>query len=309
MSQAKIIEFSEVVKNAQDALNYIPMPEPEVEELSMGEVAEELSKELEFAEGLDEELSDEIGSDSVEVITFSEEGEGAEEEENKSMDSLAIPGSDFVQYEEPEPEPEPEKNWADDRDVSKFMEYIVASYPDGIPRHDGYSMTGCERAYNYLNRLNKEISEAIRMDNDDNLEPEVLEDVRVKIMRDMIMLKDRLSQLRKEVKDKNKKASEEPDDLVKEATTPKIQLVATPFERAIAGIIINSVISAGHPFEDVYEFLKDKYDLSERDELSILQLVMDSGHHIFKDRGMIGEDKGKDGDKPKGLDFLKNYFA
>ena len=84
----------------------------------------------------------------------------------------------------------------------------------------------------------------------------------------------------------------------------------TPFERAISGILINSVVSAGHPFEDVYDFLKEKYSLTDREELAILQLVMDHGMPIFKDRGTIGKtpEKGKETES-HGIDFIKNYFG
>ena len=46
-----------------------------------------------------------------------------------------------------------------------------------------------------------------------------------------------------------------------------------------------------------------------------MQLVMDSGYHIFKDRGSIGDDSdGSEldaGGNPKshGVDYIKNYFA
>ena len=86
-------------------------------------------------------------------------------------------------------------------------------------------------------------------------------------------------------------------------------MVVTPFERAICGIIINSVVSAGRPFETVYEFLKEKYDLNEREELSVLQILKDMGHPLFKDRGTIGNKNKEDGEVYQGIDFITNYFA
>ena len=56
---------------------------------------------------------------------------------------------------------------------------------------------------------------------------------------------------------------------------------------------------------DTFEALKEKYDISEREELSIMQICMDSGFPIFKDRGTVGS--GETGDIA--LDFVKNYFA
>ena len=77
----------------------------------------------------------------------------------------------------------------------------------------------------------------------------------------------------------------------------------------IAGIIINSVVSGGKPLEEVYDFLKEKYDLSDREELAIMQVIMDSGYPIFKDRGTFSSKKNKDGAKGHGIEFIKNYFA
>ena len=127
----------------------------------------------------------------------------------------------------------------------------------------------------------------------------------------------RSQDLARELKDATREMSKVAmsfSDMKKEATTPGIQVVATPFERAISGILINSVVSGGKPFEDVYDFLKEKYDLSDRDELSIMQLVMDSGYHIFKDRGAIGDDSDSElgsGGNPSshGVDYIKNYFG
>ncbi len=83
----------------------------------------------------------------------------------------------------------------------------------------------------------------------------------------------------------------------------------TPFERAISGIIINSVISAGNPLEDVYKKLKKKYDITDREELAIMQLVTDMGFPIFKDRGTYSVKDGEEDDDAQGMDFMKNYFA
>ncbi len=245
-----------------------------------------------------------------------------------------IPGSETPL--EKEKKEEKETNWASDRDVAKFHNYLVEAYPSGIPRHDGNSTVGCERALSYLKSLNREISEALRMDYDNCLDTGALEQYRIKIMNDMMILNDRLKFLKDKIRDSHKKTAagevdleslptsdeiqealdskfvvaNDVDSLVKEATTPRLQVVVTPFERAIVGILINSVVSAGHPFEDVYEFLNKKYGFTPREELSVMQLAMDSGFHIFKDRGIIGRNRESQDDKTKqGVDFIKNYLA
>ena len=74
---------------------------------------------------------------------------------------------------------------------------------------------------------------------------------------------------------------------------------------------MNSVVSGGKPFEDVYSFLKNKYALDEREELSVMQILMDGGYHIFKDRGVIGSGNPDSAGNPSqhGVEFIKNYFG
>ena len=65
--------------------------------------------------------------------------------------------------------------------------------------------------------------------------------------------------------------------------------------------------------EDVYGFLSNKYSIDDREELAIMQLCMDSGFHIFKDRGTYApfdcSDDPKKGAGKAGVDFMRNYFA
>ena len=65
-----------------------------------------------------------------------------------------------------------------DRDLSKFMEHVEGQYPGNIPRHDGTSTVGCERAISFLDRLNGDISRAIREDHDSVLVLAKLEEER-----------------------------------------------------------------------------------------------------------------------------------
>lgn len=243
-------------------------------------------------------------------------------EDMKAM-PFKLPGAtDYVEddledEDEEEEEEEVITDWENDRDPKHFMNFILKSYPSGIPKHDGRSTLGCERAIVYLKDLNKQISEALRLDNDDCLDLKALEGMRVNMVRDVISLQNHVKKLNK----KHKKAEliQVPSDLPgleiihkkaefeKEATTAKLQLVMTPFQRAITGIIVNSVVSAGKPLEDVYSFLNKKYAFTPREELEIMQILMDMGQPIFKDRGMIGE-KDVD-DKGQGVDFIKNYLG
>jgi hypothetical protein len=244
-----------------------------------------------------------------------------------------IPGSDaFVDDLDDDmnqpPPPSAPKTWKEDRAVDNFMDYIKDSYPHKIPKHDGKSIVGAERAVKWLTNLGKEISEAVRKDDSGVLDDSTLEEVRVSIMKDILLLKEHIKKLDKAFKGKLKKKAGLDGDLMKYAEEielaynheitgeikkiaahPKIQLVVSPFERAVAGIIINSVVSGGKPLEEVYDFLKEKYDLTDREELAIMQVIMDSGFPIFKDRGTFSSKKSKDSGKMHGIEFIKNYFS
>lgn len=282
----------------------------------------------------------EVGEDIGEITEFSEPKED-EKKSDEAIDGnstshmgLQLPGvENYIEdeIEETEEEESPgEPNWEEDRNPAGFMAYVLRKYPGDIPKHNGKSISGCEKAIHFLSSLNQEISEALRNDKNDVLDVSTLEDLRVSMIKDVSKLKNHAKNLQKKHRDSINRAPAKPrpmlraagldlvgfdvtaeagdDELVKEATTPRIQLVVTPFERAVTGILINSVVSAGKPFEDVYDFLKKKYSFSDREELAIMQLAQDMGYHIFKDRGTIGE-KGPSDPNKQGVDFIKNYFA
>jgi len=90
--------------------------------------------------------------------------------------------------------------------------------------------------------------------------------------------------------------------LIKEATTPRIQLVMSPFERSIVGTLINATVSGGQNINEVYGKFKKKYGFDKREELGIIQLLADLGYPIIKDRILMDEEKGNG-------EWIKNYHA
>ena len=299
------------------ALESADLSQEDLEGATLGDILEPFAE----GEGSLGELGGELEELDEDVTKF------IEEHGDVSLSDL-IPGSELTSDDLDNDKEEKETNYADDGDLSKFMEYVNDQYPAKIPQHDGRSMVGCERASSFLDKLNNEISRAIREDTDDVLDLEMLEGVRVGIMKDVLVLKEHLGKLKKLVKDEHgKKASigndgvprwtngsgreVEYDELTKEATPNNIVIAVSPFERAISGIMINAHVSGGHPMEEVYGFLSDKYGINDREELAIMQLCMDSGFHIFKDRGTFSSDCG-DNDETgvkRGVDFMRNYFA
>jgi hypothetical protein len=300
------------------------------------------SEEEEFNHG---DLVDSLTLDSSADDSMGHDYNHGHQRENETIYRETLPGTDgiFIDDSDDEEEAQPEEvfeeqkdtSWEQDRNVSKFMSYISSMYPHKIPKHDGTSPAACEVAIKFLKKLIQEISVAIRKD--DAVSPilpirELENDYKYKIMSDIVVLKDHKSKLEKKISDSlnnkhKKKASADIADnqdienvenvyedilmkeaLNKQAFTPKLQIVVTPFERALSGIIINSVVAGGKPFEDVFEFLKKKYKLDNREELALMQVIMDSGFPIFKDRGTISSEEGSE-DESYGIEFIKGYFA
>lgn len=305
---------------------------------------EKLMKNKNFYVVAFSEENNEIQQEPVMVseVAYSEDHMNPVEVQNVVYEE-ALPGTDNVFVDSADDDDHAEEeviekavtSWEKDKDVSKFMEYISSMYPAKIPKHDGTSPMACDVAINFLKKLLGEISSAIKADDPFNPALPVTDlenSYKLKMMGDIIVLKDHKKKLEDKISDQlsskkmNKKASTmdsdiSPEDMEmvydnillkeamqKKAFSPKLQVVVTPFERAVAGIIINSVVAGGKPFEHVFDFLKEKYDLSKRDELAIMQIIMDSGFPIFKDRGTISSDED-DSDDNYGIEFIKNYFS
>ncbi len=302
-------EEIEYAENLAPMLESVNFEEDDLKDLTVGEFTEEIDSDV---SKMQKEL-DSV-SEMIDGIESSFDGD------DKILDLL--PGSNSSIIDDSADEDNADTDYVNDGDLSKFLGYITGEYPAKIPQHDGRSMSGCERAVSFLERLNNEISRAIREDSDSKLTDDIddIEKVRRNIMTDILVLKDHLSKLKKELKESHSKkaaplwidGSGKSVDIhgrsYKKASVPNnIVISVTPFERAITGMMINATVSAGYDMEEVYEFLKDKYKLSDREELSVMQILADSGYHMFKDRGTFSSES--DGDGSRGVDFMKNYFA
>ena len=290
-----------------------------IADVSIGDFEDDFLKDVDY---LEEKHIDEVKSDFKDAKDnlegFFDEVEEAHGPRAKMSEIL--PGSDkYIEKEEDEDQYK-EKTYEDDGNLEKFHEYLAKKY-EGIPRHDGESVAGCERAVVYLDKLDREISKNIREDDEHVLDIDVMSEYQQKILKDIIILKDHIKKLKRKFKDnanEEKKSAMVDSEFVKEAAgTVKLYVCITPFTRAVCGILINSVVSAGKPFDKVYEYLVGKYSITPREELEILQVLTDMGQPVFKDRGSfaIPED-AKDKDRLEvleeelsGVDFITNYFA
>ena len=306
-------------KKAQDSFNYMSSDLfDEYEDMSIKDFSESFDKDIDYLETKHkEEIESEFDEAKEEIGNFFDDM--SEEHGPRATIGDIVPGSDRHVMKEDEEE-YVEKNYPDDGNLEKFHEYLAGKYED-IPRHDGESVAGCERAVVYLDKLNREISKNIREDDDHVLDIDVMSDYQQKIMRDIIVLKDHIKKLKRKFKEtavKEDKTAIDDSAFVKEAAgTIKLYVCITPFTRAICGILINSVVSAGKPFDKVYDYLVGKYDITAREELAILQVLMDMGQPVFKDRGSLPiPEEAKDKSRLEaleedlsGVDFITNYFA
>lgn len=162
-----------------------------------------------------------------------------------------------------------------------------------VPTHNGRETAGLERAISYLDRLNKEISRAVRSDIKNELDVSKCEKARDEIHNGIKRLKERLTKINdSKYSDpkKKKKAGEESYQLVKEAGTPRIVGISVTvplFISSIARTCINSMVSGGKDIEDVFEKLAKKFDLTKREQLELVQLLDDMGYAMYRPRGYL----------------------
>lgn len=263
------------------------------------------------------------------------------EEDHKQGPEIGeyVPGSNTLMVSEEEEEVQEAKDtdWEQDQDHSKFLDYFDTKVKN-IPRHSGQTVLGCERAIAFLKSVLNELSKALRSDLEAKIDEQAAED-RYRDSQGMI---ERLEQQVKKLKGAGKTAEmdvrliseghcgtcnstapmwhdsteekvvclhcEASDGkLQKVATTPRINVYVSPFERAVVGIMVNSVVSAGKNIEETYDMLKNKYNFTPREELAIQQLVADYGYPVYKDRARLNE--SSDPAAGTGVDWATNYHA
>lgn len=201
---------------------------------------------------------------------------------------------------------EPEEQKADDEKKSKvapkwdwqskgatgFLVWVKERVTT-VPKHSGYDSAGIERAISYLEKLDSEISKAMRLDLDEELDSSKIEEVRSKVETGIESLHARLDKVSKKGK-KKKKASDDVEGLVKEAQKiPGISGIVITVPLLISGIVrtcINGTISAGHDLEDMFEKLAKKHKLTDREKFECFQLFADMGYPCRRDRGYMPDE-------------------
>lgn len=203
----------------------------------------------------------------------------------------------------------PEKwDWSA-KGASGFVTWIQERLGD-IPKHSGYDTAGLERAISYLDKLDNEISKAMRLDLDGELDANKVEEVRSKIDEGVSRLQDRIDKVRSSKKPKKKKRAEMDPSLIKEAQkitgVQGVFVTVSLLTSRIARVCINGMISAGHDIEDIYAKQVKKYKLSEREQAEVRQLLEDMGYALRQDRGFFPDDD-VDPASSDNIDWQANY--
>lgn len=193
-----------------------------------------------------------------------------------------------------------------------FVAWIKSRIAE-VPKHSGFDSAGLERAHAFLQRLDNEISKAMRMDLDGELDANKIEEVRAQIDDGMARLDARLDKVKKSKKSSRKKKAEyeiDSEGFVKEAqkiTGVQGVYVTVPLLISrIARVCINGTVSAGHDIEDLYNRQVKRYKLNEREQAEVQQLLFDMGYPMRQDRGFMPEDDFEVYDSDN-MDWAANY--
>lgn len=199
-------------------------------------------------------------------------------------------------------------DWAS-KGAEGFVTWIKERIND-VPKHSGQDSSGLERAMSYLERLDNEISKAMRLDLDGQLDANKIEEVRSKIDDGLARLNSRLDKVRKHTKSKRKKKSDFEPELVKEAQ--KINGVKGVFVTVpllisgIARVCINGMVSGGHDIEYIYKEQVKKFNLNEREKAEVRWALFDMGYGMRGDRGFM-PDEDVDYSSSDNFDYAANY--
>lgn len=191
-----------------------------------------------------------------------------------------------------------------------FVAWIKARIDD-VPKHSGYDSAGLERAVSYLERLDNEISRAMRLDLDGELDANKVESVRAEIDNGISRLHDRLDKVKKNSKSRRKKKSDvEFSGLIKEGQkitgVQGVYIMVPLLISRIARTCINGMVSAGHDIEDLFSRQVKKWKLNDREQAEVMQLLSDMGYPLRQDRGFM-PDEDLDISSSDNMDWSAQY--
>lgn len=200
-------------------------------------------------------------------------------------------------------------NWKE-KGLSCFLDWVTTRL-QSIPPHNGKDTTGLERAISYFEKINKEISCAMREDFKNQIDTAKAESMRSEIEDGLDKLISRLTKV-KAAKFKRYRKSSAEEGLVKEAaqsTAIHGIIVTVPLLISrIARVCINGQVASGHSIEDSFWRLAEKYELTKRERAELEQLLADMGYWVRRDRGFLLDEEILPSSTDK-FDWQANYPA
>ena len=237
------------------------------------------------------------------------EEEKSDEEVTESSDKESNSTSDTNKVEDKPSKKSDRWDWKS-HGLGQFTFWVKERF-DSVPKHSGYSTAGLERARAYLERLHGEISKAMRADIDGELDSDIIADIHEKIEEGIEKLDSRLEKVKGGKK--KKRADEDQDGIVKEAqkifgVQNGIVITVPLFISSLARALVNGTVSAGRDIEHSYDLIVNKYRLSDREKMELIQLVQDMGFPTIRDRSLLPEEVLHP-ESTDNVDFSANYQA
>ena len=298
-------------KSAQFAQDINDAKHTAVDEVDMGNDIENMGDEDEvIIYNAKPEMEDviELHDEEPKVLSFALPSLPGSEMSMPLELSFDEPGNDEAQEEMHKQEAKKDP-WKSEPD--SIMEWIKERFAN-IPKHDGKSTLGIERAIAYLKRLNSEISRCISSDLDGKVDISALESARKEIIDGIERLEAACDKLHESNYKRKKKANVEIDEngLLKTAKQTAINgiMITVPLLiSTIARTAINSMVSAGKDIERVAAQLCTEYELSHREKTELYQLLADMGYAVNNRPRGFPDNKSFDMTDVDNLDYLANY--
>lgn len=206
-----------------------------------------------------------------------------------------------------------QQGWRSTKDPKEFMEFLQKELRRIGNPHAWRTKSEKERGLAQLKKLDHFTSEALRSDYDNVLDVPSIDAIRNRIEHHIDQCEVALEGIQNMKKNRKKlrRRGEDEPEMTKEAGVPHfngMNVMITPLERAIVGILINGKVSGGKDMEELYAELKEKYDLSERDDLAIFQILNDMGYPTFRDRLRLHD--SEDPTREEGLgEWQQQFYA
>jgi len=278
---------------------------------------------LEVDENPSDALQDFFDNVVEEVEEWTEDNEGKDNPEPKEIFFKLdlVPGASEDEFVEEKEVVEVEENveqelvdpwdWTKQGGTSTFLDWIKNMFQN-VPKHTGKDTTGVERAISYFERLDKEISMAMRKDFNREIDAAKAEQARDEIEKGLNNLMGRLEKLntKKFKKRKGKKAFDE-NSLVKEggSSVPNKTMISVPyFISGIARLCIEATVQAGKDIEECYNKMASDFNLDKREKFQVATLIKDMGYPLLLDRANFGEDDLLPSES-KVSEYMTQYYA